>query len=192
MIPTLNKRFSNRWQMNASATFQTNPGYSPLGSYTNPTGIQFTDGRSTIARYLVKVSGTYALAWGITASGNLNVVDGANRTLTINGVATAYGGVSATTGANTTISYGNNPTLTFQPTGTTRLAATKLIDVGAQKVFTFRGGKNRLKLMFDAFNVFNVNTITSYSSNSLSSANFNAPTGIIPPRVFRVGAQVVF
>jgi len=46
--------------------------------------------------------------------------------------------------------------------------------------------------MFDAFNVFNVNTITSYSSNSLSSANFNAPTGIIPPRVFRVGAQVVF
>ena len=108
------------------------------------------------------MSGTYAMAWGITASGNLNVVDGANRTLSVNGVATAYGGISATTGANTTISYGNDPQLTFQPTGTTRLASTKLLDLGAQKVFTFRGGKNRLKLMFDAFNVFNVNTITSY------------------------------
>jgi hypothetical protein len=192
IIPTLNKRFSNRWQMNASATFQTNPSHNALGSYTNPTGIQFTDGHSTIARYLIKVSGTYAMAWGITASGNLNVVDGANRTLTVNGVATAYGGISATTGANTTISYGNGPQLTFQPAGTTRLAATKLLDLGAQKVFTFRGGKNRLKIMFDAFNIFNINTITSFSSNSLSSANFNAPTAIVPPRVFRVGAQIVF
>ena len=60
VIPTLNKRFSNRWQMNASATFQTNPNHQPLGSYVNPTGIQFTDSRSTIARYLVRVSGTYA------------------------------------------------------------------------------------------------------------------------------------
>ena len=51
-------------------------------------------------------------------------------------------------------------TLTFQPTGTTRFGATKLLDLGAQKVFTFRGGKNRLKLMFDAFNIFNINTIT--------------------------------
>ncbi|HKW02878.1 MAG TPA: carboxypeptidase regulatory-like domain-containing protein [Vicinamibacterales bacterium] len=189
IIPTLNKRFSNRWQMNASATFQTNPSYQPLGSYTNPTGVEFTDGRSTIARYLVKVSGTYALAWGITASGNLNINDGANRTLSVNGPGTVYGGVNSS-GGNTTIS--GYDTLTFQPTGSTRLAATKLLDLGAQKVFTFRGGKNRLKLMFDAFNVLNVNTITSYTSNNMASTNFNSPSAIIPPRVFRVGAQIVF
>ena len=99
-----------------------------------------------------------------------------------------YGGVNSSGGA-TTITYN---TLNFQPTGTTRLDATKLLDLGAQKVFTFRGGKNRLKFMFDAFNVLNVNTITSYVSNTLSSSNFNAPSNIIPPRVFRVGAQLVF
>ncbi|HUL73740.1 MAG TPA: hypothetical protein VLT86_11600, partial [Vicinamibacterales bacterium] len=192
VIPTLNKRFSNRWQMNASATLQTNPGYNVLGSYTNPTGVQFTDGYSSIARYLIKVSGTYALPYGVNFSGNLNVIDGANRTVTVNGPATAYGGVSATTGANTTISFGNNPQLTFQPTGSTRFQPTKLLDLGAQKVFTFRGGKNRVKVMFDAFNIFNINTITSFSSNSLSSANYNAPTAIVPPRVFRIGAQLVF
>ncbi|HUL72437.1 MAG TPA: hypothetical protein VLT86_05010, partial [Vicinamibacterales bacterium] len=191
VIPTLNKRFSNRWQMNASATLQTNPGYNVLGTYTNPTGVEFTDGHSTIARYLIKVSGTYALPYGVNFSGNLNVIDGANRTVTVNGIRTAYGGVNSS-GQATTISYGNSPQFTFQPAGTTRLQPTKLLDLGAQKVFTFRGGKNRLKVMFDAFNVFNINTITSFSSNSLSSANYNAPTAIVPPRVFRIGAQFVF
>ncbi len=189
VIPTLNKRFSNRWQMNASATIQTNPGYLPIGSYTTPTGISFQDGSSTIARYLVKVSGTYALAWGITASGNLNLNDGASRILSVNGPSTAYGGVS-TTGAATTI--GGLGTLRFQEDGTTRFAATKLLDLGAQKVFSFRGGKNRVKLMFDAFNIFNVNTVQTYTSNNISSSSFAAPSAIIPPRVFRVGAQIVF
>jgi hypothetical protein len=189
VIPTLNKRFSNRWQMNASATFQTNPNYSPLGSYTNPTGIQFVDGRSTIARYLLRVSGTYALAYGITASGNLTVNDGANRTLSVNGPGGVYGGLTTTGAAAANITYN---TLNFQPTGTTRFGATKLLDLGAQKVFTFRGGKNRLKVMFDAFNVFNTNTILNYSSSNLSSSQFNSPSSIVPPRVFRVGAQIVF
>ena len=111
VIPTLNKRFSNRWQMNASATFQTNPGYQPLGSYTNPTGVQFTDGRSTIARYLLRVSGTYALAWGITASGNLTVNDGATRTLSINGPGGVYGGntTSGAQAANITYEHAELP-----------------------------------------------------------------------------------
>ena len=80
----------------------------------------------------------------------------------------------------------------FQPRGATRLPPTKLLDLSAQKTFTFRGGKNRLKLMFDAFNVFNVNTILSYSSQTVGSATFNNPSSLVPPRVFRVGAQIVF
>ena len=129
------------------------------------------------------------MAWGITASGNLTVNDGANRTVSVNGPGGVYGGVTSSGAQASNITY---DTLTFQPTGSTRLAATKLLDLGAQKVFTFRGGKNRLKVMFDMFNVFNVNIITGYTSNTLSSSNFNAPNAIIPPRVFRVGAQIVF
>ena len=115
------------------------------------------------------------MAWGITASGNLNVVDGgesyAHRQRRRDGLRRHQR--DDRRGDDHLLR--NGPQLTFQPTGTTRLAATKLLDLGAQKVFTFRGGKNRLKLMFDAFNMFNVNTITSYSSNNLSSANFNTP-----------------
>jgi hypothetical protein len=191
VIPTLNKRFSNKWQMTASGTFQTNPSYQPTGSFVDPTGVQFTNGISTIPRYLIKVSGTYALPWGINASGNLNVNDGGTRTITINGPGNVYGGVNSS-GANTTIGPIN--TLTFQNANSERFGATKLLDLGLQKVFTFRGGKNRVKAMFDAFNVFNVNTIQSYATNgsNLSSASFGTPGSIIAPRVFRIGAQIVF
>ena len=121
-------------------------------------------------------------------AGNLNINDGATRTLTINGPGSVYGGVTAT-GAASTISYG---TLTFEDAGSTRLKATKLLDLSAQKVINFRGGKNRVKLMLDCFNVFNSNTILGYSSNNRSSSLFSSPSSLVPPRVFRVGASVSF
>ena len=46
--------------------------------------------------------------------------------------------------------------------------------------------------MLDAFNIFNVNTITSWSSGNRSLAGFTQPTAIISPRVFRVGARLAF
>jgi hypothetical protein len=140
----------------------------------------------------VKVSGTYAMAWGINVSGNLNWNDGATRVVTVNGPRTVYGGVTSTGATASKLSGATYNTLRFQADGSQRLAATKLLDLGAQKVFSFRGGKNRVKVMFDAFNVFNINTITSYSSNNSSASTFVNPSNIVPPRVFRIGAQVVF
>jgi hypothetical protein len=180
---TANKRFSNKWQMNASVTRQTNPGFSPLGSYTNPTGVSLTNGFSTLAKYLVKINGSYQLPWQVTASANLNWNAGATRTLSVNGPGDVYGGT------NGTISY---TTLNFQNAGTTRFAPTKLLDIGIQKVIPFRGGKNRLKLTLDGFNMFNVNTVTGWTSSNINSANFTVPNAIVPPRVFRVGGTIAF
>ena len=65
VILTVNKRFSNRWQMNGSVTLQDNPQYTPFGpgvaesNVTNPTGVEFTNGVSTLRRYLFKLSGSY-------------------------------------------------------------------------------------------------------------------------------------
>ena len=185
---TLTKRFSNKWQANVGVTLQTNPGYLPDYAYTNPTGVQFSDGKSTIARYVVKASAAYQLPLDIMLAANFNWNDGATRILSINGPGSVYGGVTST-GAASTISYG---TLSFEDNGTTRFKSTELLDLSAQKVFNFRGGKNRVKLMFDAFNVFNTNTITAYSSNNRSSSLFTSPTTIVPPRVFRIGAQINF
>jgi Carboxypeptidase regulatory-like domain len=183
VILTVNKRYSNRWQLNSSLTLQNNPGYNPTGSYTNPTGVQFQNGVSTLARYNFKANGSYQLPWGLQASANLNVNDGNTRTLTVTGPGNVYGG---TTG---TINYG---TLEFQARDSVRYKSTTLLDAGVQKVIAFGGGRYRLKLMADAFNITNINTVRSYSSSNLSLATSSQISGIVAPRVFRISAQINF
>lgn len=185
---TLNKRFSSKWQAQIAVTIQNNPSYLPDYTFTNPTGINFADGKTTNARYLIKANGAYQLPWDIMLAANLNINDGGTRVLSITGPGSVYGGVT-TTGAASTISYG---TLAFEDQGTTRFKPTQLLDLSVQKVIQFRGGKNRLKLMLDGFNMFNANTITGYSSNNRSSTSFTSPSSIVPPRVFRIGGSISF
>jgi hypothetical protein len=83
-------------------------------------------------------------------------------------------------------------TLNFQPLGTTRYPTTRLLDVSASKIVKVPGGKQRVTLTLDCFNVMNANTVRSYSSSNMNSASFNAVTQIIAPRVFRAGVKVTF
>ncbi len=182
---TATKRFSNRWQMAVAVTIQDNPSFFPQGSATfiNPTAFEHQQGISTISRYLFKAQGSYTMPWDINVSANFNMNQGATRTLSIDGPGAVPGG---TTG---TITYN---TLQQAPTNTFRFDAVKLLDIGVQKVFRMRGGKNRIKLMLDGFNMFNENTILGYVSNNQSNTGFTQPNNIVPPRVFRFGASVNF
>jgi hypothetical protein len=182
---TMNKRFSNRWQAAIALTMQDNPNYFPYGtaSFINPTGFEFAEGISTIAKYLFKAQGSYALPWDINVSGNFNWNQGATRTLSINGPGSVPGG---TTGS---LTYN---TLQQAPNDAARFEDVHLLDMGVQKVFRFRSGKTRVKLMFDGFNLFNENTILSYGSNNQSVSGFKEPASIVPPRVFRFGATLNF
>ncbi len=193
---TLNKRYSDKWQANLAVTIQTRNDYSPIGSFSNPTGVDLFDGYNSIARYLIKFNGSYDLPWGIMASTNLNINDGGIRDLTINGPGQVYGGVNAN-GAATTITYN---TLNFEKTGTTRFERQAIWDMGIHKTFSFRGGQNRLKVMLDGFNILNNDLILGYNSNNISTAGTTANpikpseriSSILPPRIFRVGASFTF
>jgi len=188
---TLNKRYSDKWQLNVAVTLQKRNDFNPTGSFNNPTGVEFLQGLNVGPRYLVKVNGSYDLPWGIMASTNFNMNDGAQRTMTINGPGQVYGG---TTG---TINYG---TLTFQPADTTRLERTTVWDLSLNKTFSFRGGQNRIKATLDGFNVLNAAPVLGFSSNNLSTlgttANPVPPSQriatILPPRVFRAGVTFWF
>ena len=190
---TATKRYSNNWQMQLALTLQTNPQYFPEGSasFINPTDLEWTDGYSSIPRYNFKANGSYTFKWDINASANLNIIEGSTRILTINGPGQVYGGINPSTGQPTTISYGQG-TLEFEPRGSTRYEPVKLLDLGLQKAIRFSNSKYQLKLMFDVFNVFNINTITDHSTDNRSSEAFSEPTQIIAPRVYRVGLRVVF
>ena len=182
---TANKRFSSNWQMSAALTLQTNPNYYPRGSgsFDNPTGQDFLNGVSTVPTYLLKMNGAYQFPYDITASANFNYYQGGTRTVTIDGPGDVFGG------GTSVITYS---TLEFQPRDSFRYKPTRLLDIGLQKAFRFRGGKNRVKLMLDGFNMFNVNTIQGYASNNMSVDAFSSPDEIIPPRVFRIGASIQF
>jgi hypothetical protein len=66
---------SCRWQLAGAVTIQDNPNYFPDGSvdFVNPTGLTYQDGVSTIAKYVVKLNGSYDLPWGVQAAGKFNM-----------------------------------------------------------------------------------------------------------------------
>ena len=193
---TLNKRYSDKWQLNIALTVQKRVDAYPPGSYVNPTGFEYYDGTNVGARYLFKVNGSYDLPYGIMLATNLNINDGASRYMSINGPGPVYHGVNSSGAATTT----NWNTLNFEKDGSTRLEKTMLWDMGVNKTFTFRGGQNRVKFTLDGFNILNTSPIRGYSSNNLSllgsTSNPIPPSerinSLLPPRVFRVGMTVWF
>ena len=83
-------------------------------------------------------------------------------------------------------------TLAYQPRDTERFGSTALLDAGLQKVFSFAGGRYRIKAMFDGFNLFNIATIQGYTSGNASLDTSSQVSSVVPPRVFRFGAQFSF
>jgi hypothetical protein len=181
---TLNKRYSDKWQLNMALTLQKRLDYNAPGSFNDPQNIEYDEGFSNLSRYVFKLNGSYDLPWGITSSMNLNINDGGTRTLTINGPGPVFGGV----GQGTI----NRNTIQFQPVDSERFERTALLDVSLQKTFSFRDGRNRVKVMIDGFNILNEATVRGYSSNNLSIANSARVSSILPARIFRVGTQINF
>ena len=54
----------------------------------------------------------------------------------------------------------------------------------------FHVGQNRLEVLGDLFNLFNVSTVTNQNPNT--GPQFGNPTGILGPRAFRIGGRWTF
>ena len=121
----------------------------------------------------MKGQGSYTFKWDVNVSANFNWNQGATRTLSIN----RPGAVPRGTTGNLTYN-----TLTQATVDSFQFDPAKLLDISAQKIVKFRGGKERLKLSVDAFNVFNANQIQTYVSGNQSTAGFTQPASIVPPR----------
>ncbi len=61
-------------------------------------------------------------------------------------------------------------------------------DIRLEKIF--RIAQFNLGLVADIFNVLNVNTTTAVETLSSSSATFEAVTGIMDPRIIRLGIRI--
>jgi len=196
----VDKRLSHKWQANLSYTWNDYRAYTPPGTFSttstatgNPTGVQFTNGfTNNTPRYAIKAYGSVQLPWALQAGMNLNIQDGAVRTLSINGPGTVASGIAGNNASTVTYS-----TLTFQNSGLTRYPATKLVDVNVRRAFRF--GRQELQITLDCFNVFNTATVRSFTSSDVSNNgvngsvnSFNSISSIVPPRVFRIDARFAF
>ena len=198
----LMKRYSNRWQANASFAYNDAKDYwdSPA-AYEDPTNINTQNGFEfapesggsgidsvfTNAKWLLKGSGMYTLPWhNIDVAGNVQMRQGYPFPTAIS-VTNRGGGLGTAT-------------VLIDPMGKQRLDNVFVADFRVDKAFRF--GSFRLIPSMDIFNVGNANTVQSrrrvmYSYNAATGAgsspsNANDISSIIAPRVIRFGVRMTW
>jgi hypothetical protein len=182
----VNKRYSNRWSMNASFShtwtnqfgnlyFNNRFGtivqnFSLFGSYpSNPnekTQNEYTD-------WNAKVSGTVDAGWGLRVTPVLKMQSGA-----------PYGRFFQT--RTNELNYGTQIILA-EPIGTRRQENVTVFDFRVEKQLRFAADRARLGLFFDMFNAFNSNTAVNIDWRS--GAGFEKATTVLGPRIAKFGVK---
>jgi hypothetical protein len=189
---TAMRRFSGRWSM--TGTF--------LGTWTtaplNPTSVgvasNIVPSQPNILQYNLtsthnenfRIFGTYTARWGIVISPIFRYQLGTpiQRLLTVSGL--RVGSLSVPLG----------------PVGSYRQDNIAILDTRVEKRFTFRD-RYQVGLFFDAFNINNSNgnqnqdnftgtRTTIVNSQKVTYQRFLAPTTVVGPRIFRLGAKFSF
>jgi hypothetical protein len=177
---TINKRMSNGWSLLSS--FLYNWDHSK-GAPQNPNQERFNE--NNLQNWSFKAFGTVRGPWDITLNPVLRVQSGDHLSRVVQ--------VTLRTG---TLSY------QAEPVGTYQEPTVAIFDIAAERRFPLPGNRNA-ELFFAAFNVLNSNAETGMD-NTIGRRNvtidgvrydyprFLRPTGVLPPRVFRVGVKLAF
>jgi hypothetical protein len=192
-----NKRFSNRWQLLASyvyghATGTIDNGFADDIGYGGAVGDPnfWTNAKGTLTNdptHMIKLQGTYVLPFDI----NFNFY---YRGITGDAWTTQY----------RTSRY-NQGRVTFfaEPRGSNHYTLVNNLDVRLEKIFTL-ANKYRLGFMFDIFNVFNDDSISSWGTRignsptwfqdgeTYPSTDGHELYSISRPRQARVGVRLIF
>ena len=185
----LRKRFSDKWQMQTSLTIGDAEGPVPIGNFAadqlGTSNIFLTPNDAINSRgklqwdrpYIFKISGSYLLPYDILVAGALRSQSG----LPIARIATITAAADGTP-------LGQGPIqIQAEPRGSERLDAVTTIDFRAGKEFDLP--KGRIGAYFDIFNLTNEGTVTSVAETGTS---FLTPTGLLGPRVLRLGFRYSF
>jgi len=197
---TINKRLSQRFtavgsfywtHITAPIQSDGSSGSPTIGVATNPD--QLINNGESYNTWTSHVTGTYFAPWGIQISPVLRMQEGAPLLETY-----------AVTGLNVGTTY-----IPLAPYGAFRDPNLYVFDLRFQKDLKFKE-RYRVSLFFDLFNVFNSNTanteiaVVSQKSTVINVPGnvdfgqtekyegFQAPSVILPPRIFRIGARFSF
>ncbi|MGH9347338.1 MAG: carboxypeptidase regulatory-like domain-containing protein [Vicinamibacterales bacterium] len=177
-----NKRYSDRWSMNASFSYTWTEEYNRtyfnnvfatavsnfalFGPFpTNPNEHTFNE----FTNWNAKFSGTIDAGWGLRVTPVLKSQSGA-----------PYGRVVALP-----LNYGTQLFLA-EPIGTRRQETITVVDFRVEKRLRL-ADRARLGLFFDLFNVMNANT--AIAVNWRSGASFERATTVLAPRIAKFGVK---
>lgn len=184
----INKRFSNRWMVNASYTYGRATGNNDNDPWdnSNSSSLGFSqlfqdknaqinaDGHLTVdPTHMVKIQGTVVLPLDIYLSPNLTYISGNtyNRMMIVEG-----------------LSQGEITYIRSDPLGFYRLPANFNLDLRLEKQFKI--GKFRIGAVVDVYNVFNNDTVTAVITDA--GEYFQDTDAIMNPRAFRAGLRLYF
>jgi len=186
---TLNKRYSNGWQLNLSYVWQDSRGlvgtdfnesWGYTSYYDNPNSHVNAYGRFLLERrHQFKLTGMVKGPWGINFGTYFRYLSGQRYTRTVRNT---YYGVNLNQGSTT---------VNAEPRGDRGLPAELILDLKIEKAF--RVGNINIRAFVDIFNVFNNNKATTVESMSNHpTLVFERMVTIQDPRIFRLGAKVEF
>jgi len=189
-----NKRFSNRWQLLASYVWSTCTGTIDNGfgddvgwggSTYDPNFWINKDGTCTTdSTHMFKFQGSYILPLDIHFNAYFRYITGNTYTR----------------GVRFSLDQGRR-TILSEKMGSRRYEDRIMLDLRLEKTFTF-ADRFRLGLMMDIFNVFNVDTITSWGAtinsswfpdlSQYASSDGHRVFGLVSPRAIRLGIRFFF
>jgi len=176
---TMTKRSSTRWSGQISYFAVKNHRFLSR-IYNSPNDEFFPIDESWA--WAGNINGTYRMPYGISVSGFLQSKSGVKgqRTNIFR---------SADPDGGPPIAQSSTITLRLEPYGTQSLSAYNLLNLRANKDFRL-GGSRRLSVDFDLFNV--LNSATPTGANFASGTTFGYATGVVPPRISRIGVRFNF
>jgi carboxypeptidase family protein/TonB-dependent receptor-like protein len=186
---TLVKRFSQRWQMVAGYTYAKGTikaeAFASPNQLINSEGPNENVGQGRLDRtHTFKLSGSYLLPMDFEISSNFRVQTGPPITRT----------------ASFALNQGT-VTVNAEALGSVRLDNQVTLDARIAKVFKLGGGRE-LEATADGYNLFNANTVWQVRTLTgrinvrqgglatgavVNQPQFLSPTGILGPRIFRLG-----
>jgi hypothetical protein len=176
----LNRRFSGRWMLLTSFghTWRnqihgtTSNSQTPGNFSYRPVDLMFGDnGYETTTLWNYKAIGRYVLPHDVGLSGSWKLQSG------------------ITWGRTMSFNFAGDGSRTFrvEPVTANRAPAVSILDFRIDK--SFPAGRSRITAMLDVFNATNSGVVTAFRQ---TTANYLEVTGILDPRVVRVGLKVNF
>jgi hypothetical protein len=179
------KRFSHKWMMNASFTYQVHTvHWGEFGAgYYDPTNLKMLEGSRDEwlgADWMFKVSFLYQLPWKINISCFANARQGYVLPQKIR----------VETPERAAVGLGATMDIYIEPPGETRLPTFYNLDVSLSKDLRL-SDYGTISLIVDAFNVFNFDHVLS-RYNIVNSSRHDEIQSILNPRRIRFGVRYQF